>query len=73
MRGAKPRCAVIDQWDAEQVDDLEEDAESAEVGVPDRAGVRRALANGHGLRWVMDAYGLDYPTAKALRAEFAAA
>ena len=49
------------------------DAEdSPDVGVPDRAGVRRALANGRGLRWVMDAYGLDYQTARALRAEFAA-
>lgn len=48
--------------------DLDEDG-SPEVGVPDRDGVLRALANGKGLRWVMDAYGLDYPTAKALRDE----
>lgn len=49
-----------------------EGEDSPDVGVPDRAGVRRALANGRGLRWVMDAYGLDYQTAQALRAEFAA-
>ncbi len=49
-----------------------EGEDSPDVGVPDRAGVRRALANGRGLRWVMDAYGLDYQTAQVLRAEFAA-
>lgn len=50
-----------DGWDG-----FDEDG-SPEVGVPDRDGVLRALANGKGLRWVMDAYGLDYATAKALR------
>jgi len=49
-----------------------EGQDSPDVGVPDRDGVRRALANGRGLRWVMDAYGLDYQTTQALRAEFAA-
>lgn len=49
-----------------------EGEDSPDVGVPDRAGVLRALANGRGLRWVMDAYGLDYQTVQALRAEFAA-
>lgn len=47
--------------------------ESPAVGVPDPDGVRRALANGRGVRWVMDAYGLDYETAKAFRDEFTAA
>jgi hypothetical protein len=41
--------------------------ESPTVGVPDLAGVQRALRNGRGLRWVMDAYGLDYMTAKTIR------
>lgn len=45
-------------------DDFEDG--SPEVGVPDRDGVLRALANGRSLRWVMDAYGLDYATAKSL-------
>lgn len=40
--------------------------ESPLVGVPDSSGVRRALANGRGIKWVMDAYGLDYRTAKAI-------
>jgi hypothetical protein len=43
------------------------------VGVPDLAGVRRALHNGRGIRWVMDSYGLDYQTAKAIRDELSAA
>ncbi len=47
-------------------DPFDED-ESPTVGVPDRAGVRRALRNGRGIRWVMDAYGLDYQTAKTIR------
>ena len=47
-------------------DPFDED-ESPTVGVPDRAGVRRALRNGRGIRWVMDAYGLDYHTAKTIR------
>ncbi len=41
--------------------------ESPTVGVPDLAGVQRGLRNGRGLRWVMDAYGLDYQTAKTIR------
>ena len=57
---------------AESTADPLEAEDSPEIGVPDRDGVRRALANGRGLRWVMDAYGLDYQTARALRSEFAA-
>lgn len=54
--------------------DIEADEdESPAVGVPDRDGVRRALANGRGIRWVMDAYGLDYQTAKGIRDELDAA
>lgn len=43
------------------------DEESPLVGVPDLDGVRRAFRNGFGIRWVMDAWGLDYQTAKAIR------
>jgi hypothetical protein len=46
------------------------DEESPVVGVPDRDGVRRAFCNGHSIRRVMDAWGLDYQTAKAIRDEF---
>ncbi len=53
---------------AHGADGLDEE-ESPTVGVPDLAGVRRALRNGRGIRWVMDAYGLDYQTAKAIRDE----
>lgn len=49
-------------------DSFEQD-ESPMIGVPDLAGVRRALRNGRGIRWVMDAYGLDYQTAKTIRDE----
>lgn len=45
------------------------DEESPVVGVPDLDGVRRAFRNGFGIRWVMDAWGLDYRTAKAIRHE----
>lgn len=42
-----------------------------EGGGYDRAGIERAYRNGHGIRWVMDAYGVDYPTAQAIHAETA--
>jgi hypothetical protein len=44
--------------------------ESPEVGVPDRAGIMRAFERGRGLRFVMDAWGLDYETARALLHEY---
>ena len=50
-----------------------DEEESPTVGVPDLAGVRRALKNGRGIRWVMDAYGLNYETAKAIHDELRAA
>jgi hypothetical protein len=49
------------------------EGESPAAGVPDLAGVRRAFQNGRGIRWVMDAWGLDYETAKAIRAQLDAA
>lgn len=36
---------------------------------PDPKAARRALAAGHGNRWVMDTYGLSYARVKALRAD----
>jgi hypothetical protein len=37
------------------------------AGGPDPDAARRALAAGRGIRWVMDVYGLNYSTVKALR------
>ncbi|WAX58538.1 Lsr2 family protein [Jatrophihabitans cynanchi] len=50
---------------AAEVDPFEGE-ESPEVGVPDRAGIMRAFERGRGVRFVMDAWGLDYQTAQAL-------
>lgn len=53
----------------DSTDNAAVDEESPVVGVPNLEGVQRAFRNGFGIRWVMDAWGLDYATAKAIRHE----
>jgi hypothetical protein len=63
--GARSEHTPAPSGENSSVDPFDAD-ESPEVGVPDRAGIMRAFERGRGLRFVMDAWGLDYETAQAL-------
>jgi hypothetical protein len=67
--GARSEHTPAPSGENSSVDPFDAD-ESPEVGVPDRAGIMRAFERGRGVRFVMDAWGLDYETTQALLHEF---